>query len=62
MVAEAFLKGIRIHATVIPDPPLIHQIERSAVLSSQVRNAVPGKMKDAVRIPTDIIRQYHLEY
>ena len=57
-LAEAVAEGLGIHAAVVAEPLLIHQVERRAVLPGQRRNRVPGKLQVPVRGALNVVRKH----
>ena len=55
---EAFAEGLGVHAAVVTQPPLVHQVERGAVLLRQSRNRVPGKAQSPVRGALNVVRKH----
>ena len=57
-LTKAVAEGLGIHAAVMAEPLLIHQVERRAILLRQRRNRVPGKLKPPVLGTLNVVRKH----
>ena len=57
-LAEAVAEGPGVHAAVVTQALLVHQVKRRAVLCRQGRDRMPGKLQTAVGGALNIVRKH----